>query len=112
MPRRPIDNTKILLTDLQTQILRVKLRTEQVKLRKLEWSTHKSVLPHITPLPGDTDRQVRSPATSEPQLSMVERYDRNDPTLDPKHRELIARAKQMVAESKARLAKLPPCPEN
>ena len=43
--------------------LAVRVRTEQVKLRRLEWDTQELALPHIWPLPGDSDLQIRTPLT-------------------------------------------------
>ena len=43
--------------------LAVKLRSEQVKLRRLEWDTQELALPHIWPLPGDSELQIRTPLT-------------------------------------------------
>ena len=45
--------------------LAVRVRSEQVKLRRLEWDTQTLALPHITPLPGDGALQVREPLTDE-----------------------------------------------
>ena len=44
--------------------LAVKLRSEQVKLRRLEWDTQELALPHIWPLPGDSELQIRTPLTA------------------------------------------------
>ena len=43
--------------------LAVQLRAEQVKLRRLEWDTQELALPHITPLPGDSELQRRRSLT-------------------------------------------------
>ena len=45
--------------------LAVQVRTEQVKLRRLEWDTQELALPHISPLPGDSDLQIRTPLTEK-----------------------------------------------
>ena len=50
---------------LRTLRLAVQLRAEQVKLRRLEWDTQKLALPHLTPLPGDGELQVRKPLTDK-----------------------------------------------
>jgi len=47
--------------ELRNLRLAVSLRAEQVKLRRLEWDTQRLALPHITPLPGDSELQVRKP---------------------------------------------------
>ena len=41
----------------------MKLRSEQVKLRRLEWDTQELTLPHIWPLPGDSELLIRTPLT-------------------------------------------------
>ena len=45
--------------------LAVQLRAEQVKLRRLEWDTQELALPHITPLPGDSELQRRRSLTQK-----------------------------------------------
>ena len=49
--------------ELRNLRLAVQLRTDQVKLRRLEWDTQRIALPHISPLPGDSDLQMRTPMT-------------------------------------------------
>ena len=51
--------------ELRNLRLAVQLRTDQVKLRRLEWDTQPIALPHISPLPGDSDLQIRTPMTKE-----------------------------------------------
>ena len=43
----------------------VQLRSDQVKLRRLEWDTQTLALPHITPMPGDGELQVRRALTDK-----------------------------------------------
>ncbi len=68
MSRLPKFNTPKVIAELQADLLRVKLRMERVKLRKLEWEMSRYALPHITPLPGDNEVQVRIPPQPEPKL--------------------------------------------
>ena len=49
--------------ELRNLRLAVQLRTDQVKLRRLEWDTQELALPHIWPLPGDSELQIRTPLT-------------------------------------------------
>ena len=67
MPRHPRSKTTPLSTyeELRNLRLAVALRTEQVKLRRLEWDTQRIALPHITPLPGDGELQIRKPLTKD-----------------------------------------------
>ena len=67
MPRHPRPNQSPLSTyeELRNLKLAVAVRMEQVKLRRLEWDTQTLALPHITPLPGDSDLQVREPMTKD-----------------------------------------------
>jgi len=63
--RFPKPKSKPLSTaeELRNLRLAVQLRTDQVKLRRLEWDTQTIALPHISPLPGDSDLQLRTPMT-------------------------------------------------
>lgn len=66
MPRhpRPLQRHEHKLStheELRNLRLAVQLRTDQVKLRQLEWDTQTLALPHISPLPGDSDLQIRTP---------------------------------------------------
>ena len=67
MPRHPRPHQSPLSTyeELRNLKLAVAVRTEQVKLRRLEWDTQTLALPHITPLPGDSELQVREPMTKD-----------------------------------------------
>ena len=67
MPRHPRPNQSPLSTyeELRNLKLAVAVRTEQVKLRRLEWDRQTLALPHITPLPGDSELQVREPMTKD-----------------------------------------------
>jgi len=69
MPRKTYNTpyTTPLSTNEKIRNLRqaVQLRSEQVKLRRLEWDTQKLALPHITPMPGDGELQVRKPLTEK-----------------------------------------------
>ena len=66
MPRHPNHPKRPSLhEDLRSMQLAVRLRTEQVKLRRLEWDTQELALPHIWPLPGDSDLQIRTPLTEK-----------------------------------------------
>ena len=67
MPRHPRPNQSPLSTyeELRNLKLAVAVRMEQVKLRRLEWDTQTLALPHITPLPGDSELQVREPMTKD-----------------------------------------------
>ena len=49
--------------ELRNLRLAVQVRAEQVKLRRLEWDTQTLALPHITPMPGDGELQIRQPLT-------------------------------------------------
>ena len=49
--------------ELRCLHLAVRVRTEQVKLRRLEWDTQELALPHIWSLPGDSELQIRTPLT-------------------------------------------------
>ena len=51
--------------ELRSLHLAVRVRSEQVKLRRLEWDTQELALPHISPLPGDGALQVRTPLTDK-----------------------------------------------
>ena len=67
MPRRSYTSPKpehlSTYEELRNLKLAVAVRTEQVKLRRLEWDTQKIALPHITPMPGDGPLQIRKPLT-------------------------------------------------
>lgn len=67
MPRNPRHSNTHDATFKQLRNLRlgVQLRAEQVKLRRLEWDTQKLALPHITPLPGDSELQTRRALTEK-----------------------------------------------
>jgi len=67
MPRHPGNSKTSNSTFIQLRNLRqaVQLRADQVKLRRLEWDTQTLALPHITPLPGDGELQVRKPLTDK-----------------------------------------------
>ena len=69
MPRRSYTSPKpehlSTYEELRNLKLAVAVRTEQVKLRRLEWDTQTLALPHITPLPGDSELQVREPMTKD-----------------------------------------------
>jgi hypothetical protein len=51
--------------ELHCMHLAVRVRAEQVKLRRLEWDTQELALPHISPLPGDSELQIRRPLTDK-----------------------------------------------
>ena len=67
MPRLTYSTPKPSALSIQEELrclhLAVKLRSEQVKLRRLEWDTQELALPHIWPLPGDSELQIRTPLT-------------------------------------------------
>jgi len=65
MPRHSgnYNTNKAAYERLRNLKLAVQTRAEQVKLRRLEWDTQTLALPHITPMPGDGDLQVRKPLT-------------------------------------------------
>jgi len=65
--RYPKPKSKHLSTyeELRNLKLAVSVRSEQVKLRRLEWDTQKIALPHITPMPGDGPLQIRKPMTKD-----------------------------------------------
>ncbi len=69
MPRKtytfPKPQTLSTYEELRNLKLAVAVRAEQVKLRRLEWDTQKIALPHITPLPGDSELQIRKPMTKD-----------------------------------------------
>ncbi len=50
---------------LRNLSLAISVREKQVKLRRLEWDTQTLALPHLTPLPGDGELQVRKPLTDK-----------------------------------------------
>lgn len=86
MSRMPKFNTPEVIAELQADVLRVKLRMERVKLRKLEWDMSRYALPHITPLPGDNEVQVRIPPKPElkPELQPEPQPEpQPDPQPDP-----------------------------
>jgi hypothetical protein len=60
---KPKPESETAYEQLRCLHLAVKLRSEQVKLRRLEWDTQELALPHIWPLPGDSELQVRTPLT-------------------------------------------------
>ncbi|MEP4052875.1 MAG: hypothetical protein ABJN22_11570 [Litorimonas sp.] len=61
----PKPSSKTLSTheELRNLSLAVTIREKQVKLRRLEWDTQRIALPHITPMPGDGELQIRKPMT-------------------------------------------------
>ena len=67
MPRLTYSTPKPSALSIQEELhclhLAVKLRSEQVKLRRLEWDTQELALPHIWPLSGDSELQIRTPLT-------------------------------------------------
>jgi len=69
MPRNNFSSPKPTRLSLKDELhclhLAVRVRAEQVKLRRLEWDTQTLALPHITPLPGDSDLQIRTPLTDK-----------------------------------------------
>lgn len=67
MPRHPRPNSTTLSTyeELRNLSLAISVREKQVKLRRLEWDTQTIALPHITPMPGDGDLQIRKPMTKD-----------------------------------------------
>jgi len=66
MPRKPYHPpAQSVQEQLRCLHLAVKLRSEQVKLRRLEWDTQELALPHIWPLPGDSELQIRTPLTPD-----------------------------------------------
>jgi len=67
MPRQPKNSKTQDAAFKQLRNLRqaVQLRSDQVKLRRLEWDTQTLALPHITPMPGDGELQVRKPWTDK-----------------------------------------------
>ncbi len=69
MPRRsyatPKPTPDFHYETLRNLRLAVQLRAEQVKLRRLEWDTQELALPHIWPLPGDSELQIRKPLTEK-----------------------------------------------
>ncbi len=66
MPRKPDHSARPSLKDeLHCMHLAVRIRAEQVKLRRLEWDTQELALPHISPLPGDSELQMRKPLTDK-----------------------------------------------
>ena len=67
MPRHPKSKTSASSTyeRLRNLSLAISVREKQVKLRRLEWDTQTLALPHITPLPGDGELQVRKPLTDK-----------------------------------------------
>ncbi|MEP3654070.1 MAG: hypothetical protein ABJO36_04155 [Litorimonas sp.] len=66
MPRKPQKPIALSLKDeLHCMHLAVRVRAEQVRLRRLEWDTQELALPHISPLPGDSDLQIRTPLTEK-----------------------------------------------
>jgi len=60
---KPLSKTLSRYEQLRDLRLAVQVRAEQVKLRRLEWDTQPLALPHITPLPGDGELQIRKPLT-------------------------------------------------
>ena len=68
MPRLTYSTPKPSALSIQEELrclhLAVKLRSEQVKLRRLEWDTQELALPHIWPLSGDSELQIRTPLTA------------------------------------------------
>ena len=81
MPRHPKNSKAQDAAFKQIRNLRqaVQLRTDQVKLRRLEWDTQTLALPHITPMPGDGKLQVRRPWTDKdipvPRPPVLPPYD-------------------------------------
>ena len=79
MPRLTYSTPKPSALSIQEELrclhLAVKLRSKQVKLRRLEWDTQELALPHIWPLPGDSELQIRTPLTPADilRLKQVER---------------------------------------
>jgi len=67
MPRHPkfSNSHDQAYKQLRNLRLAVQLRAEQVKLRRLEWDTQELALPHITPLPGDSELQRRRSLTQK-----------------------------------------------
>jgi len=67
MPRHPgtSNSNRAAYERLRNLKLAVQTRAEQVKLRRLEWDTQTLALPHITPMPGDGELQVRKPLTEK-----------------------------------------------
>ena len=67
MPRHPKNSNAQDAAFKQIRNLRqaVQLHSDQVKLRRLEWDTQTLALPHITPMPGDGELQVRKPWTDK-----------------------------------------------
>jgi hypothetical protein len=67
MPRHPkfSNSDDQAYKQLRNLRLAVQLRAEQVKLRRLEWDTQELALPHITPLPGDSELQRRRSLTQK-----------------------------------------------
>ena len=65
MPRHPNNSNSHDAAYKKLRNLRqaVQLRSDQVKLRRLEWDTQTLALPHLTPMPGDGELQVRKPWT-------------------------------------------------
>lgn len=51
--------------ELRNLSLALTVREKQVKLRRLEWDTQRIALPHITPMPGDGELQIRKPMTKD-----------------------------------------------
>jgi len=72
MPRRKTSKPQS-IESLKTQLLAVKLRAEQVKLRMAEWKAPIHVIGSFTPLPDDTLVHLRPP----PELDIETKpYDR------------------------------------
>lgn len=69
MPRKTYNTPKTehlsTYEELRNLRLAVAVRSEQVKLRRLEWDTQVIALPHITPMPGDGALQIRKPMTQD-----------------------------------------------